>query len=407
MIKMKFRWASIKPISSTIEEINALNEKYKKYPIKKTGFGCAKVKAIRTRQFIDAEDRIELRICHGYNQYERYICKKVFDCDELKDTSGITGKDAYDYVNELFQNEHKTNITLYRAFSGTKYKDQYKAIKHCVPKQIAYILNYTKGRIVDKAYKADVSSAFPSQMKKDLPTLHDCQVISGRSNPSEEYPFAFYTKSGHIKIYNELDTRNMKNRYYSFYDEVYDDSIKAEDEITILCKKSEYKLDKEFDYMYSQRKVDINQKMYMNACIGYFHRNGDPRLSLLAAVVIARNNNEMLDRINQLVSEGNTILYVATDSIVWRGKYSNLATKDKYLGSFTYEGENGKFFGRMIGAYQYLDDKNNLTIKCSYLKNDTNKENIPFGKLPEPKHETKFIVSRSGNDIKIINVFGE
>ena len=110
----------------------------------------------------------------------------------------------------------------------------------------------------------------------------------------------------------------------------------------------------------------------------------------------------MLDRIDTLISEGNTIIYVATDSIVWRGKESSVATEDKYLGSFTYEGKNGKFFGRMVGSYQYLDNNNKLTTKCSYLKNDDNKMNIEFGKLPEAKN-TRLIRDKEGY---IINVIG-
>ena len=410
MVKVKFRWATIKPIPATVQEIDELWKTYvnkKHYKVKKTGYGCSKVNAIKICQFINDEHKIELRLVHNYGEYERYICKKVFECDELKEEANISGKDAYDYVEELFQKVQKTSITLYKAFSGTKYKDEYKSIKRCVPKQIAYINGYSQGRVIKSCFKADVSSAFPSQMKKDLPTLKDCKTVSGRVEPNEEYPFAFYTKSGHIKIFNELDTRLMNSHYYSFYKEVYDDSVKKNDEVTILCKKSEYNMTKEFEFMYSQRKVDKNQKMYMNACIGYFHRNADPRLSHIAAVVIARNNYEMMNRILQLQREKNAIIYVATDCIIWKGKRSEVATTEKYLGSFTYEGFDGEFFGRMIGAYQYLDENRVLTTKCSYLKNGEDKLSIPFGKLPEPKHDTKFIIERKGENLKIINIFGD
>ena len=406
-MSIRFRWAEIKPIYVEANEMNELFEEVSKtHKLFKSGFGSTKIKAVKTYCVINNQKITELRICDSYNSFRRFIVKHLYENDILKEEAGISGLDAYNYVNDLFQEKKQTELTLYRAFSGTKYKEQYKMIKHCVPKQIAFMNTVAKGRTIVNCFKADVSSAFPYQMTKPLPTLHDCKVDNGTLEPTEEYPFAFYIKSGHIKIYKELNTRNMKNRYYQ-YNDVYEDTVKPEDDITILCKVSKYNLKEEFEYMYSQRKIDVNQKMYMNACIGYFHRNGDPRLSHLAAVVIARNNNEMLKRALALEKSGNNIIYIATDSIVWRGNESNIAVEDKYLGSFTYEGKNGKFFGRMVGAYQYLDEYNVLTTKCSYLKNDSNKTAIPFGKLPEPKYGTKIVLNNNNGKFELINIFGE
>lgn len=397
----RFKWANIKPEYISYNEFNDVlrSVKSKNYKKVKFSFGSRKLSVIKTYSVLQNETKDEIRVCYGYNDFHRYIVKHIYESDELKEQSGISGMDAYDHVNRLFV-ENNPKMSLYRAFSGTKYKTEYKAVKKCVPHQISYIHPYV-GRVIDNCFKADVSSAFPSQMTKDLPTFHDCITVSGYGEPTSEYPFAFYTKSGHMKIYNELDTREMNSKYFINYSDTYNDNISALDEVTILCKKSKYNLKREFEYMYSQRNIDVNNKMFMNACIGYFHRNADPRLSLLAACVIARNNKMMLDRINTLISEGNTIIYVATDSIVWRGHESSVATEDKYLGSFTYEGKCGKFFGRMVGSYQYLDNNNNLTTKCSYLKNDDSKINIAFGKLPEAKN-TRLIRDKEGYIIKVI-----
>ena len=195
----------------------------------------------------------------------------------------------------------------------------------------------------------------------------------------------------------------MNNKYYPYYSEVYDDTILDEDEITVLCKTSEYSFKSIFEELYKHRKDNPENKLYMNAFIGFCHRNNDPRLSFLAAVAIARNNYIMLNRINTLKSEGNLILYVATDSIVWRGKYSNIASENKALGVFTYEGKNGKFFGRTAGAYQFLDDECNLTTKCFYLRNSNDKYKIEFGKLPEPINAV-FVRDKNGF---IINILGD
>ena len=403
----RFRWADVKPVYTNVETINEKLKfvKNNNYTFSKGSLGGSLLKNRFSYQYIEDKRKIEIRIIHSYKQLERYIVKKIFEDDELKKSSGISGMEAYKYVEELFQNTKNTDITLYKAFSGSKYREEYKLVKNCVPKQIAYINPYICGKKVSNSFKADKSSAFPSQMTKELPTFHDCKKMKGIIEPTEEYPFAFYVVSGHINIYNELDTHNMKNRFYSFYNDCYNDSVKPEEEITILCKKSEYSLKEEFEYMYSQRKIDENQKMYMNACIGFFHRNGDPRLSLLAAVVIARNNDDMLKKAIQLYDEGNGILYIATDCIIWKGKESSVATDEKYLGSFTYEGKNGQFFGRMVGSYQYLE--NELVTKCSYLKNTEDKYKIPFGYLPEPKHDSLFVKVGDGETgIQIINLLG-
>lgn len=400
-----FLWSSVKPKFVDVEELNETldfikSNKYKERPFKNMDDA---VNSIYKYSIKENEKIIEIHYTNDFDNHNRIVFRKLFEDDKLKQSSGITGMEAYEYVEDLFQKTKKTSTTLYKAFSGQKYINEYKLVKKCVPKQIGYITPYADKTVVKNCFKADVSSAFPSQMTKDLPTFHDCICSNGILEPTEDYPFAFYTKSGHIKIYNELDTHDMKNDFYTFYNEVYNDSIKAEEEYTILCRKSEYSLKEEFEYMYSQRKTDINQKMYMNACIGFFHRNGDPRLSLLAAVVIARNNNEMLNRVKQLEEENNGILYIATDCIIWRGNESTVATDEKYLGSFTYEGRNGKFYGVMVGAYQFLSDEG-LTTKCSYLKNDEDKLLIPFGKLPEPKYSRFMLIGDDETGRKLVSI---
>ena len=399
-----FLWSNITPEYIDVVEMNKIlkfikDNNFKEKPYKNV---CDGITNINKYSFKETKSYIEVRYTENLDVHKRFIVKKILEEDSLKATSGITGMEAFEYVEDLFQKTKNTNITLYRAFSGSKYRDVYKSIKRCVPKQIGYITPYNAEHVIKgKCFKADVSSAFPSQMTKSLPTLHDYIKYEGRVEPTKEYPFAFYIKSGHIKIYNELDTRNMNNDYYSFYKDVYDDTVEENDDITILCKESEYSLKDEFEYMYSQRKKDINQKMYMNACIGFFHRNGDPRLAHIAAVVIARNNNEMMNRVLQLDADNNGILYIATDCVVWRGKESDIATDDKYLGSFTYEGRNGSFYGVMVGAYQFLDE-NGLITKCSYLKNDINKQEIPFGKLPAPKNGLRYITIGDKNSGRMI-----
>ena len=76
----------------------------------------------------------------------------------------------------------------------------------------------------------------------------------------------------------------MNNKYYPYYSEVYDDTILDEDEITVLCKTSEYSFKSIFEDLYKHRKDNPENKLYMNAFIGFCHRNNDPILSFFASV---------------------------------------------------------------------------------------------------------------------------
>lgn len=313
---------------------------------------------------------------------------------------GITGLEAYNAFQRVWQKNSKT--TLYRAFSGPKYHEEYRAIKNCVPRQIGYC-TYQRERILHHCYKADVSSAFPFQASKSLPTLHDHKKVSGYAAPTEEYPFVFYIKSGHMAIYNELDTRKWEgNQYYTMQWE-QNNYAKVPDcnEISIMCKASEYSLADTMKFFYDHRNSHKENKMIMNATIGFFHRNGDPQLSHLAAVIIARSNQRMLTACNNLLDNGSNVLYIATDSIVWNGNYSDIAVDEKGFGNFTYEGKDIEFYGLQVGAYQTRDKEGKVVTKCSYIDNGDEKDNIAFGFLPRPK-TTKFVLDPKTHKIIVL-----
>ena len=269
------------------------------------------------------------------------------------------------------------------AFSGYKYSKEYNDIKGCVPTQISYINDNYIGQIIDHVYKADTSSAFPSQIVgKSLPTLHGCQRVKGVAKPTSDFPFAFYTKSHHMAIYKELDTHTFNNVFYDqYYRLKYKDNVK--DEETILCKAFSGDLDYAFQYLYDHRNEHKDFKFCMNACIGYFHRNANPILSPISAVIIARCDNDIMNKCKALNEEGNYVIFIATDSIAWIGKESKIAIDDKYLGSFTYESKNCKFYGVGPKAYQTLCDGVVVT-KYSGMKKDK-QTTLAFGSLPNTK----------------------
>ena len=359
------------------------------------------VDAIRTYFVKSNYDGVIVRIVYDVGKCEQYIFS-VNDNGSYNDKT-ITGAQAYYYVEKQFK--HYYHKSLFTAFSGMNYKDQYMAIKKCVPKQISWIYRNAIHRIIRGCYKADVSSAYPYEGSKLLPTLHDSKKVKGESEPSQEYPFAFYTKSHHLAIYGELDTRTWKDRkkWYSLYDEMYEDIDPNENE-TILCKASEYTLHRTFEDIYHKKiNGDKLAKLGMNACIGYFQKNSSPKLSHLSAVIIARCCQRMMDLSDKLEKEGNPVVFIATDSLIWTGSYSDIATEDKYLGSFTYEYKNVKFYGLGPKAYQLELADGEVVTKYAGMKNGKEKDALEFAKLPELKGQSKYIVDKETGRITIID----
>ena len=292
--------------------------------------------------------------------------------------------DAFEHIQNLYISNIGKKKSLFSTFSGMKYKKEYFDIKKCVPVQVQYLNNKFKGKIVTGCTKADVSSAFPTQMTKALPTLHDCKRVKGRVEPNEDFPFAFYIKSHHIKTLDGIDTRKFCNEFYSmYYFTVYENVDESEDE-TILCHampKAEHDaLADAFKDLYEHRKEDSNLKFFMNASIGFFQLNSNPRLSFISAIVIARCNSDMFERAKKLQKNKKEVLFIATDSIAWKGGEDKIATDEKYLGSFTYEGKNIKFLGYSPKAYQWITPEGKTTTKYSGMKKEESAK-LKFGEL--------------------------
>lgn len=343
-------------------------------------------KEIRVNREIAVKDADENNNIICVVDAHRYIWleDKVIPSDDDIVDDEETGMSAYLRIQRKFNNFNNTKgRSLESIFSGKEYKEQYFYTKECVPVQIQFMNPGYIGKIVEGVYKADVSSAFPTQIMRDLPTLHDCKIVSGKVEPSEEYPFAFYTKSHHIKTLDGYDSHELKSWFYERYYEC-DDKVKDADETTILCKKMSEDhhtaLAKAFKDCYDHRKDDDFNKFVMNASIGYFQRNKNPMLSFISAIVILRCNIDMLRRCNQLEKEGNTILFIATDSIAWKGKLSPVAVDEKYLGSFTYEGKNIRFLGYSCKVYQWENNKGECTTKYSGVKKEVSSQ-YKFGDL--------------------------
>lgn len=356
--------------------------------------------------------RIYKTYCVSKNSYS--VCLRIFNSPtsyvqymfnsnrgtSVKEVPEVSGMEAYSYIEELFQSEYGYGKSLFTAFSGLKYKEMYLAIKQCVPKPIAMLNKYFAGKIIDGIYKADISSAYPAEGSKLLPTLHGAMKVPGRVEPNSDYPFAFYVNSHHMKIYREFSTMDWcyNRRHYTLYDEMFDDSVPPEEDLTILCKASEFSLSNVFEEVYEQKKRGNERaKMGMNAAIGMFQKNNNPKLSHLSAVIIARCVNRVLKMAKKLEEEKNSVILIATDSIIWLGKPFEEATDTKFLGSFTYEIHKGKFYGVSAKAYQTIDEAGNKKTVYSGMKNGKEKDAIEFGKIPSKVITKRYMISEDGH----------
>ena len=390
MKSIYLKWNDMKCKYVTKEEYNELlrSTRGKKYltEIRRQDVGGI-FRFTNTYQVVKTQSSLELRIDNG-EEFQRYMCilratDKVIE--DLNSGSGSTGQDGYKHINAQFKEQY--GISIYSALSGSKCFDDYTDIKKCVPAPINYANDLFMYKTVENCFESDESSAYPSKLVRSVPTLHSAKRVKGYAEPTEEYPFAFYIKSKHIKILNELDTRKFKSKFYKDYFRKYQDAIKPEDEITILCKASKYSFAEIMKTMYNKRKEQPIFKSYMNCFIGYCQKNNDPNLCQISAVVIARCIKIMLERAEQLEMEGNSILMINTDAIIWTGKQSSLSVKEKSLGAFVAEYENVKICYKGSKAYQILTSDGIVITKMSGKTKDK-QQAMKFGDvLGEPETE--------------------
>lgn len=346
-----------------------------------------------------------LRIFYSLSNYSQYIFNGV--SNPIQPSKGekksLTGKRAYDILDDHFKEEYGDDISLFTAFSGMKYKNEYTIIKDCIPKPVCSMEKKAYGKIFDGCYKIDISSAYPNEASKALPTFHDFKHVQGRVIPNEEYPFAFYLKSHHMSIYKEFSTWEwtLSKKFYTLYDEMFSDVDEEEDE-TILCKASEYQLGDIFRDLYVKKQMgDPDAKLAMNAAIGWFQKKTCPRLSHLSAVIIGRCCDRIIKMAKHIESEMNRVLIIMTDAILWKGKLIENIPSQKTLGAFTYEYRNVSFYGLGPKSYQIRDQFGNVITKYSGMKNCEEKDKLPFGHLPEPKEKIKYEISKSGRITEI------
>lgn len=239
----------------------------------------------------------------------------------------------------------------------------------CIPKQLYYIDKSQLNKNIESASKADYSSHYPARLCGRLPTMKDSLRVSGTVAPSKEYPFAFYVKSGHSAEFGRYDTHKWLNSplVLQLFGDNYNPKIKPDEDITILCRASEYKYDaviKElYDLKSKGKEIDgLSSKIVLNAAIGFKHlknvNNKQNRLDHVAAVALCRANELMRSKFER----GRTLMIVV-DSIIYKGD-TKIGVDYKRLGFLHQEITGARF--RMRGTNQYAFEKDGKIVAYAH-----------------------------------------
>ena len=288
-------------------------------------------------------------------------------CDDNKNTDKKVG-----YADKIFQKKFKelNGVGLQAAFG---YVD--KDVKRCIPKQFSFCNPRYKDKLV-RASSIDASSQYPSGCLGTLPDKHTAVYFDHYVEPNEEYPFAFYS-SGHVAIYNELDTHEwldspFRNELFRFGNDKYDLHIlPKEQEETYLCKASPYTMDSTWQYFYNIKEAATNEEEYeqaklvMNKAIGCWHKKdidkkvaftyddkGSFQLAHIVAVAIARGNQKILNKIKEISPSFPlySIIHICVDGIIYAGD-KIFGQEQSELGKFKQEFSNATFLMRGTNIY--------------------------------------------------------
>ncbi len=272
-----------------------------------------------------------------------------------------SGRDAFNAVSDDFKK--RTGKTIQQAF-GTAEEE----FKTCIPKQFYFINESLTNRVMTMS-SCDFCSQYPSNLCGLLPDAHSSKIINGTVEPNEEYPFAFYLKSGHCAQYKEFDTHDWTPSLFSYFlfgkKESWNGnkSIKPKDDITVLMKASKYSFDEEMKYYYAQRHNNPLAKLVMNAFIGFLHKNNyrSNKQAHIAAIVIARANNKMLYLAEKIGFEN--VVHIAVDGIIYLGN-EVYGTSVKALNELNQEVIGAKTM--VMGANSYVMEKDGKVVKFKH-----------------------------------------
>ena len=319
------------------------------------GFRTSKYAWYRPWRYCVEQDRQQINLYTSDDELNLTVYYTTNDNTKCERDLGVSGSAAFRLVERMFEERHDKSLqTAFGRCNGDFIFDS-------VNMALAPII-FTNEKDCDyiqhNIFKADVSSAYPYGLCFDLPDYHSRSIkqLAGVYEPTPEYPFAFYIKSGHMAIYNELDTyKEFRTHPLYCTRGKWRNDLYGEKDITILMKASRFNLDDIMIDLYQRKAEDANIKTMMVAFIGYIRSTKSWQhhyMGHLSACVYARHIKRMLAFYDAIVSEKNTVEMVATDSICWQGHaMPALTTKEKSIGAFVSEYENAKLLMLANGVY--------------------------------------------------------
>lgn len=251
-------------------------------------------------------------------------------------------------------------------------------LNKCVPKQLYYINTRWANKKITCAGKADFSSHYPANICGPLPDWSKHRRVVGTVDPSPEFPFVFYTRSGHLAEYKSFNTHYWRDEplsgdlFGSHYSKVDPDK-----DVSILCPEAKYRLDSTIELLYNKKTADesidgLPAKTILNSSIGYKHLTGahntKNRLYHLAAVCIARANQRMIDLYNE---NARSVLQIIVDGIIYMGSHE-LGEQRKALGVLHQEVTDQSFIMRGVNQYMFIDRQSGECTCCAHGGFDTN-----------------------------------
>lgn len=282
-----------------------------------------------------------------------------------------TGRRANAIEQKIFK--ELNGVTERQAFGYSE-----PQLNKCVPKQLYYINSQWVNKKIKYAGKVDFCSHYPANMCGPLPNWARAVRIEGTRDPTPDYPFAFYIKSGHCAEYHRFDTHWWRDEPISgdLFGKNYT-SITPDKDITILCPEARHRLDSTIELIYNKKAAgecieDLPAKTILTAAIGYKHLQGANntrnRLYHLAAICIARANQAMIDLYN---AHYKTVLQIVVDGMIYMG-VNQIGVSEKSLGALHQEITGHSFIMRGINQYMFIDTKSGTCSAFSHSGFDTN-----------------------------------
>lgn len=324
-----------------------------------------------TYRFDDAKRDKELYAVNWENQLIHFY---TFLDDEKNDDDHVGGGRAFQEINRLFK--EKYNITFTQAFGTwrrgekdpnpkskeTEYCYELDQCNDAVP-AIIQCDDFFKYKLLENVCKADISSAYPYQLTKPLPTIKDSiGPLKGAIEPPQGY-VAYWIKSGHMieTMEGGVDTRTLLTD--PLYKNIHKfKPIDENNEITYLLPYAKYDLTSIIMGLYNTRKENPFNKGVMNSFIGKLYSRKEYQnayMGHISALVHARHIADMCMITQILKINGKYPIMFATDSIMWLGGPHAIADKNKVLGSFVLEYENCRAAYKSCGNYVIEEKETN------------------------------------------------